>query len=485
MKKLKFNTKNKLLFFCILNIIIINVIYIFQDYQNEKNKPEHMSSSLNIVKNINNDLSLRFGSFEDIVKNNIGRNYFLNFIAFDNSFNLSYKSDYESPCFSYKSKNEYETDKYMISLEHLNHQTLKEITTFIFNELNNDEKIIATFNYDAIKEDGTIIVKEITYFSINGVVFYNDSYDDLIDKEITFFKTPFGRYGTDDDGVIGISDFDLNSYNYLENYLKDVATSEKFDSNGYYEIINPNNEYFKPIDYIDENDQHIKADVKICFQILDYKYGAYYTDEQTEEKLYGSYHPDSGYIVWQEYDLTGNSYTFMTYLSDHYFNYFISLLIIIGNYFIIKKLLNKKSNTILVEEKPIKLSKPKREVINKENIDLEKQLTDLYNNSKNLLVFKKLNLNFFSSDLVVLGNKEELTKVTNDIFYFIIRHSHPNDTLTIKIENKTIYFINNNHPITNKELEELNEVFEIIEAHDFNCQRKLNTDSYQIIINTI
>lgn len=486
MKKLKLNTKNKLLLFFILNIIIINVIYTYQDYQNEKNKPGHISSPLNITKDINNDLSLRFGTFEDIVKNNISRNYFLNFIAFDNSFNLSYKAGYEAPCFSYKSKNEYETDKYMISLDHLDHQTLKEITAFIFNEFNNDEKIIATFNYDAIKEDGTIIVKEITYFSINGVVFYNNSYDNLIDKEITFFKTPFGRYGADDDDeIIRINDFDLNSYNYLENYLKDVATSEKFNKNGYYEIINPNNEYFKPMDYIDENNQHIKADIKICFQILDYKYGAYYTDEKTEEKLYGSYHPDSGYIVWYEYDIMGNTYTFMTYLSDHYFNYLISLLIIIGYYFIITKILNKKRNTITVEEKPIKLSKPKRVVINKEKFNLEKQLTDLYNNSKNLLLFKKLNLNYLSNDLVILGNKEELTKVINDIFNFIIKHSYPNDALTIKIENKTIYFINNNHSITNKELEELNDAFEIIEAHDFNCQRKINTDSYQIIINTI
>ena len=114
---------------------------------------------------------------------------------------------------------------------------------------------------------------------------------------------------------------------------------------------------------------------------------------------------------------------------------------------------------------------------------MEKQLTQLYNNSKNLLVFKKLNLNYLPNDLVVLGNKNELTKVINDTYYFIINHSHPNDTLTI--ENKTIYFINNDHSITNKELEELNDIFEIIEAHDFNYQKKLNIDNYQIIINAI
>lgn len=137
------------------------------------------------------------------------------------------------------------------------------------------------------------------------------------------------------------------------------------------------------------------------------------------------------------------------------------------------------------KEENIIPSKPKREVFNKESVDLEKQLTELYNNSKNLLVFKKLKLNYLPNNLVVLGNKDELTKVINNIYYFIISHSHPNDTLTISIENKTIYFINNDHSITNKEFEELNDIFEIIEAHDFNYQKKLDTDNYQIIINTI
>ena len=58
MKKIKFNKNVKLLLFCILSIITINALYTYQDYQNEKNKPEHISSSLNIVKNINDDLSL-------------------------------------------------------------------------------------------------------------------------------------------------------------------------------------------------------------------------------------------------------------------------------------------------------------------------------------------------------------------------------------------------------------------------------------------
>ena len=83
-----------------------------------------------------------------------------------------------------------------------------------------------------------------------------------------------------------------------------------------------------------------------------------------------------------------NSYTFVNYLSDHYFNYLISLLIIIVSYFVIKKI-NHENNTIIVEkEENIIPSKPKREVFNKESVDLEKQLTELYNNSKNLLVFK-------------------------------------------------------------------------------------------------
>lgn len=482
MKKIKFNKNVKLLLFCILSIITINALYTYQDYQNEKNKPEHISSSLNIVKNINDDLSLRFGSFEDIVKNNINRNYFLNFMAFDDSLNLIYNNNFNDIGFSYETENISEN---LISLKHFDLQTLKNIYTLLHDSVDKKEKVVATFNYDAIKDDGTIVIKEILYFEINGTVFYNGNFDNLISKEITFLSTPFGDYGIDENDNIYINDYDYNIYNYLADSLNDVVASKKFDDNGYYEVINPVNDYIHPIDYYDENDQHIKADVKICFQILDYKYGAYYTDEQTEEKLYGSYHPDSGYIVWYDYERDGNSYTFVNYLSDHYFNYLISLLIIIVSYFVIKKI-NHENNTIIVEkEENIIPSKPKREVFNKESVDLEKQLTQLYNNSKNLLVFKKLNLNYLPNDLVVLGNKNELTKVINDTYYFIINHSHPNDTLTIKIENKTIYFINNDHSITNKELEELNDIFEIIEAHDFNYQKKLNIDNYQIIINAI
>lgn len=482
MKKLKFNKNVKLILFCILSIITINALYTYQDYQNEKNKPEHISSSLNIVKNINDDLSLRFGSFEDIVKNNINRNYFLNFMAFDDSLNLIYNNNFEDIGFSYETENISEN---LISLKHFDLQTLKNIYTLLRDSIDKKEKVVATFNYDAIKDDGTIVIKEILYFEIDGIVFYNGNFDNLISKEITFLSTPFGHYGVDENNNAYINDNNYNIYNYFTDSLNDVVASKKFDKNGYYEVINPVNDYIHPIDYYDENNQHIKVDVKICFQILDYKYGAYYTDEQTEEKLYGSLHPDSGYIVWCDYERDSNSYTFVNYLSDHYFNYLISLLIIIVSYFVIKKI-NHENNTIIVEkEENIIPSKPKREVFNKESVDLEKQLTELYNNSKNLLVFKKLKLNYLPNNLVVLGNKDELTKVINNIYYFIISHSHPNDTLTIRIENKTIYFINNDHSITNKEFEELNDIFEIIEAHDFNYQKKLDTDNYQIIINTI
>ncbi len=209
MKKLKFNKNVKLILFCILSIITINALYTYQDYQNEKNKPEHISSSLNIVKNINDDLSLRFGSFEDIVKNNINRNYFLNFMAFDDSLNLIYNNNFEDIGFSYETENISEN---LISLKHFDLQTLKNIYTLLRDSIDKKEKVVATFNYDAIKDDGTIVIKEILYFEIDGIVFYNGNFDNLISKEITFLSTPFGHYGVDENNNAYIND---NNYNIL------------------------------------------------------------------------------------------------------------------------------------------------------------------------------------------------------------------------------------------------------------------------------
>lgn len=483
MKKIKFNKKNKILFFCILNIIIINVIYTYQDYQNEKNKPGNLSYTMNIVKNINNDLSYQYISLEDIIKSNLRRSVFVDMLAFDSSLTPLINSNFNDCEFAYGQKDEYGQFNNLISLADLDYQTLNKISRFLKDLAQEQEKAIATFNYDTIKEDGTIIVNKLTYFAINDFVFYNNSHNNLIEKEITYLITPTGEYNIDDDGVAGFNNYRLIVYDYLEKCLKNARKNNKFDDNGYYEIINPSdNDFLHPMDYTDENNNQIKTNIKICCQILDYKYGSYYKNNNSDEKLY---QPDSGYIVWYEYYMDKDIYTFSSYFSNHYYNYLISLIIIVGNYFIIKKILNKKTEPITVKEEPLELSKSKREILNKEPVDLEKLLTDLYNNSKNLLIFKKLNLNYSANNLTVLGNKDELTKVINDIFYFIIKHTNFNNTLTIKIENKTIYFINNNHSITNKELEELNEVFEIIEAHDFKYECNLNNNSYQIIINTI
>ncbi len=106
----------------------------------------------------------------------------------------------------------------------------------------------------------------------------------------------------------------------------------------------------------------------------------------------------------------------------------------------------------------------------------------MISSGKNLFIFKNIELNYQPNPLVVLGNKVELTKVINNLFHFTINHSIPKNTLDIKIENKKIYFINNDYCILDNDLQELNDVFEIIEAHDFQYSFNLSQNSYEIII---
>lgn len=106
----------------------------------------------------------------------------------------------------------------------------------------------------------------------------------------------------------------------------------------------------------------------------------------------------------------------------------------------------------------------------------------MISSGQNLFIFKNIELNYQPNPLVVLGNKSELTKVINDLFFFTINHSRPKNKLDIKIENKKIYVINNDYCILDNDLQELNDVFEIIEAHDFQYSFNLSQNSYEIII---
>lgn len=484
MKKFKFN---KIILIIITNVLIINIIYTYQGYQSAKNHPKNQLYGKNIVTNINNELSsdTTYLGLSNIIKKYIkiySNNYFT---VFDNSCNPFYNCNFMSTYLYYGAMpyNTMEENK-RLNLDSIDYQTLKNITNYIHELAKKEENIVATFNYDAISDNGVVFVDEITYFAINDNVFIDDKKNNIISKDVTSILTPFGYYDKDEDNVIYVNK-DLSSiYNYLERQMNNIVDSKKLDRNGYYEITNPDVDNLNlSLEYIDENDNKLKYNIKVCFQRLDKMYGIY-SNSKFNENLYSSQDSETGYIAWFEYYFNDDLYTFATYFSDNYLNYFISLLLIIGSYFLIKIISNKKISVNSINKPVINKSpKIKREVTDKEDVDLESQLTRLVDTGKNLFIFKNIEIEYKPNQLVVLGNKAELTKVINDIFHFILNHSTPKNKLVIKIENKIIYFINNDHSITNKELEELNDVFEIIEAHDFQYSFSLSQSDYQIIIN--
>lgn len=486
MKKFCFNKTHKILLLIITSVLIINVVYTYKDYQAAKTRPENQLFGKNIVMNINNNLSSEyiFSDLHYIIKNTLDiytNNYF---IAFDNSLTPFYNSSFSEKNTIYYGSLEFSEEEKHINIDNLDYMVIKEIVKYIKELYENEEKVIATFNYDAITDKDIIIVKEITYLSINDRVFVENKKGNLISKEISSVNSALGHYSYGEDENSYFNMVVSGTYDYLEKKLNDVVNKDKFDHNGYYEITysdEKDNDYINPIEYTNENDELIKINRKVCFQKLDRMYGAY-ADKENNKSLYHSSEYDRGYIAWLEYYDDSDLYTFTTYLSNNYINYLISLLLIIGSYFLIKIIVNKKTEINPINKSVIKQPKVKREITNKEDVDLENKLTDLISNGQNLFIFKNIEINYQPNPLVVLGNKIELTKVINNLFHFTINHSIPKNKIDIKIENKKIYFINNDSCISNNELQELNDVFEIIEAHDFQYSFNLSQNSYEIII---
>ena len=486
MKKFKFNKTHKISLIIITSVLIINVIYTYKGYQASKTRPENQLSMKNAVMNINNNLSSDyiFGDLYHLVKNSLNIYTDNRFIAFDNSLTPFYNNSYYMKNTLYYGSPEFSEEEKIINIDNLDYMVIKEITNYIKELYESGEKVIATFNYDAITDKDIIIVKEITYLSINDRIFIENKKGNLISKEINNINSALGHYSYDGEEDSYFNMLVCNTYDYLETKLNDVVNKDKFDDNGYYEITysdEKNNEHLNPIEYTIENDEHIKLNRKACFQKLGSMYGVY-ADKKNDKDLYQSSEYDKGYIAWIEYYTDSDLYTFTTYLSNNYINYLISLLLVIGSYFLIKIIVNEKTKIETIDKSIIKQPKVKRKVTNKEDVNLENKLTNLISSGKNLFIFKNIELNYHNNPLVVLGNKVELTKVINNLFHFTINHSIPKNTLDIKIENKKIYFINNDYCILDNDLQELNDVFEIIEAHDFQYSFNLSQNSYEIII---
>lgn len=475
-KKIKFSKNIIILVVIVISISMLNSIYSYQNYQSEKNKSGNISISRNMVNAINDLLSAGGQNYQEITKNLLSSIYYIDFLVFNSSME-PLAAKYNNANFNYSEEYRYDLET-LIDLSHLDYQTIVDIALYV-NELSmQQQEIVATFNYDAIKEDGTIIVDKVSYLSINDVVFVDIDYNDLISKKVTSLSTPFGEYSSMRQGDFIFDSYNFKVYDYMQENLKDAVINDKFDNRGYYEIIKPNKNLFG--DGKDENDDTLKYYLKVCFQEINYKYGNYYQKNEYLEKLYGNYTPESGYFVWCEPVFENELYSFTDYLIDHYYNYIISLVLIIISYLITIKITGYQKKPVIIEKLVKKEPVIKRQVENKEMVDLEKILTQLVNNSQNLLIFRHLRLDYINDPLVILGNKNELTQMINEIYFYLIRNSKPNDDLTIKIDHNKIIFINNNNAIFNYNLDKLDNALEIIIAHDFQYDI---SNSFQMTIN--
>lgn len=481
--KIKFTKTHLILLIIIFNILIINSIYTYQDYQSEKHNPQRDLFGKSIVNNIKNQYSsYPTNSLTQLVKRSINDYDLINnrFVAFNSDQQPYFNSNYILSSFIYQKSN-VNINESKVSLESLDYQTLKEITIYISKLASQNEKVTVTFNYDAIDDKENVFVKELKYFAINDNVYVDTSYteENRITKEISSITTPFGYYGLSDEDGNYYDTSGLDDYNYLEEQLKEVVNDKKFDNDGYYEIINPKaTDNIRPTKFTDENNKHYDINIKVCFQELSAEYGINYN--QYQDLVSSSRSDETGYIVWCEYFLEDRLYNFTDYFTAHYLNYLISLLLIIGSYFILKLTINKKT-TDKIDNNVAISNPPKNKKVDYNKVDLSKQLDDLISNSKNIFIFKKLTCEHYLEPLIVIGNKNELTEVINEAFKFIVRHSSPEDNLTIKIKNNSVYFINNDHPISNNELVELDTIAEIIKAHEYHYQFDSNEQSYQII----
>ncbi len=131
---------------------------------------------------------------------------------------------------------EFSEEEKIINIDNLDYMVIKEITNYIKKLYENGEKVIATFNHDAITDKDIIIVKEITYLSINDRIFIENKKENLINKEINNINSALGHYSYNGEEDSYFNMIVCNTYDYLETKLNDVVNKDKFDDNGYYEI---------------------------------------------------------------------------------------------------------------------------------------------------------------------------------------------------------------------------------------------------------
>lgn len=429
---------NKLQIIFLISTVVVTSGISILSYQENKDDPRYQTQLQRFANETVTYLtdSSDLDYIADINSKTFSNN---DILLFDPSFN---RVSHNSNSCSFELSNDDYFNSFL-KIDYISSTTLEEMVDYIKNLANNQEEVNITLNYDLIT-GYKIIVNDVTYLKINDRVFISGQYDNIITATVNHFNTDFfvySYYGNLDT----VNYYDYRGTNeYLKKFCKDVVDSKKYDENGFYSVIKPNDAPIEDYYIIEENSNTINYQTRICFQSLSLKYS---------NNVYQNNEPDSnhddplGYLVWYEYQQEFYNYSFINYITEHYYYYLIMLTFTILMLYLLRNkndpVINKTSNIVmpplskeLPDIQPTELDMPK--------IDLESLINDIINNSRNLLTLKKIKINFVSSPSIINGNQEIINQLINDLYFLIIKCSNSNDIITITLENNSLTFYNPN-----------------------------------------
>lgn len=456
MKKL--SNQAKMIIILITNFIIITSIFTYQDYQKNKAEFAYKSQFQLITEDINNEFSKFITDSKNIIDHNINRYPDNDYIIYD-SGHVEYISNSNNYYFTIVDNldNDYypESPENKIFFNNISYTEFKRISEYITNAFNENRTPIISYTYD-------YVVDYLLFLKIDDEIFVNGDPEQAITAPLIKLVTPFIDYENSSRQDPYCYTGDLEVYEYLEKFFKDtiknIAPLDEFKETGLYHLTNPKDSPIDQIDYINnETNERDILNVSYYFQKLSAEYGKFY-----DEKI--NFYDDPYYIVWVQYDEPHEDYTFFTYFSSHYFNYLILIFLLGVSCFVIKKtIVNKEivESVEPIEEKEIEIEN--NEI--KDEINLDEIISDLINQSNNLLLFKKITIDYHSDNAIIYGNKEELSFVINKFYNFMIHHSRLGDTFIIKIAEHRLSFSYAQAKI--EHLNELDDCIEILKKHKY------------------
>lgn len=426
---------NKTTIIILISFSFIVSLFSYQNYISTKN--DYSRFDRNNVAILNDTMALTNKKLTDIV------NFYSNFyftIGFDNTKKIFFPNN-ENIYFSVYHENVLSN----INLNSLSFDTLEKLSKNIKNDLDNNKKISVTFNYDAIKFDKTIICDNLKYLEINDVE-YLSSHTTLptMTLEMTCLNSKFISFDHDINSDYyheGYQD-EIATYKYFQKFFLDVLTNKKYNEEGYFEVIDPQDCPIESYTITDENNKPIPIHVKVCFQKISADYSEYDFLAKTQSNI-----QESGYLVWYEYDNSINiaTYNFFDYLMNNFYLYLISLVLII----ITLLILNYYPKKILEQEVMTTKSEPD---YFPENIPLDLTLKKLIENSNNLQLFKKITISYQLEPTIISSDSTQITLLLNHLYDSIFKSSHPGDNIDITLQNHILTITNSQSSFNKNEL---------------------------------